>query len=133
MPGWARSLLAWSIFFPYEIVMSIIFRSESLIKMIEHFGGILSPHEASITLLPYSDSVIYRILFVFALEAVMFFNLRERRFPVAGLLSQWVRPFYKRHRRVSLLSAGLALGILFVAALALRSTDQINGFIYFRF
>jgi D-alanyl-lipoteichoic acid acyltransferase DltB (MBOAT superfamily) len=133
MPGWAQSLLAWSIFFPYEIVMSIIFRSESLIKMTEHFGGILSPHEASITLLPYSGSVIYRILFVFVLEAIMFFNLRERRFPVAGLLSQWVRPIFERYPRMSLLSAGLALGILFVAALALRSTDQINGFIYFRF
>jgi D-alanyl-lipoteichoic acid acyltransferase DltB (MBOAT superfamily) len=133
MPAWGQSLLAWSIFFPYEIAMSIIFRSESLHKMMVHFSGMFSPHEAAITLLPYSDPVIYRILFVFALEAIMFFNLRERRFPAADVLKRLVSPFFERHPRMSLISAGLALGILFVAALALRSTDQINGFIYFRF
>ncbi len=129
----ALALLAYLFFFPAEIGMSIIFRSQSLMSMGHHFAGMFLPMPGTVSLVPYADSIFWRIVFVFGLEAVMYFDLRERRYPIAEFLGQFVTPVTKRWPRLSGVATGLLLAAVFVGAIAMRSGDQINGFIYFGF
>lgn len=133
---WPRPLaasVAWAVFFPLELAMSVLFRCPDLHTMELYFNGILSPSANSVSLIEFSDSIIWRIGFVFVLEAVMYFDLRERRYPIADMFFGRIQPITSRFPRAAGIAAGLALAAVFVIALANRAGDHLSGFIYFRF
>jgi hypothetical protein len=118
---------------PVFFLTAVFFRATSLESLGDYLKGLFGPNHNTISFIDYADPAFARIALAFAIDGVMYYNLKTKRYI---FLEPFRVPLEKMAARYPILTYGLGGALaaaLIVFALAFRSNDSLTGFIYFRF
>ena len=111
----------------------VFFRAPSLELTFAYFHAFVAPASDAVSLAPYAESFVLRIVVAYALEGVLYYRLDTGTFPVVDAFQSRTRAFRHRHPRLTALVAAIAVALVFVLSLVYRENDSPTAFIYFRF
>lgn len=118
---------------PVFFLTGIFFRCTSLETLGDYLRGLFLSNDKNISFTEHADPVYWRVALAFAIDGVMYYSMKTKRYvflqPLAGPASR----FRDKHPIIAYSIAGGAAAALIVCAIAFRSNDSLTGFIYFRF
>ncbi len=118
---------------PIYILIGIFFRCPSLETLSDYLTGLFGPNNKTVSFVDYANPVYPRLLLAFAIDGLMYYSLKTKRYVFLGPFQAPAQKLAERYPIITYAVAGAVAAGLIVFALAFRSNDNLTGFIYFRF
>lgn len=118
---------------PVFFLTGVFFRCTSLESLSDYLKGLFGPNPNQVSFTEYADPVYWRIALAFAIDGVLYYNLKTKRYIFLSRLAGPARRLAERYPILTYAVAGTGAAALIVLALAFRANDNLTGFIYFRF
>lgn len=118
---------------PVFFLTGVFFRCPSLETLGAYLSGLFGANPNTVSFTEYADPVYWRLALAFAIDGVMYYSLKNKRYVFLSRLAGPAQTLAHRFPMLTYAMAGAMAATLIILAIAFRASDSLTGFIYFRF